>query len=146
MYVHTVYVWCICHTQYGVYVHIVWDVYVHTVWTLLRWWVLWSAKFTHHLLPEYSFFLDYIYRRACVCTFELGVCVTGSLGMEVRGQLVGLHSFSHHVGPVVQTQVFRFGGRHCYCLTNLASPQGSGQGWERQRLAPYFRLALELSM
>lgn len=72
--------------------------------------------------------LGYIYQHACVCTFELDVCVTGSLEMEVRGQLVGLLSFSHHVGPVVQTQVLRFGDRHCYCLTNLASPQGFRAG------------------
>lgn len=130
VYMHSV--WCICHIQYGVYMHIAWGVYVtnnvgcicaHSVGSAQVMGTMMCSKFTPHLLPEYSF-LGYIYWHACLCTFELGVCVTGSLGMEARGQLVGLHSFSHHVGPVVQTQVLRFGGRHCYCLSQSCQPTG----------------------
>lgn len=120
-------------TQYGVYMHIAWGVYVTQsgVYMCIQC-GLCSGDGYCEVLSSLTVFclntlLGYIYQHACVCTFELDVCVTGSLGMEVRGQPVGLHFFSYHVGPVVQTQVLRFGGRHCYCLTNLASPR-SGQG------------------
>ena len=105
-------------TQYGVYMHIAWGVYVTQSGVYMCTQCgLCSGEGYCEVLSSLTVFcpntlLGYIYQHACVCTFELDVCVTGSLGMEVRGQLVG-GACGSNPGPQVWWQALLLSHQSC---------------------------------
>lgn len=80
-------------------------------WTLTHTCIEWISVFT-------SLFLNLIF--SVEAGVETGLMHVPQCTCGVRGQLVGLGTFFHHVAPGGGTQVLRLGGTWRYLLSHLA--------------------------